>query len=150
LFHQPLILGAALAAMAGSGIAVVVDSVAMQTIAPMALVAWGYPFVALACGIYFVLRRRAGASLATHLLAGWRDMPLRYLGAGLMSYLSYYLILASFQLGGNVAAVSSLRQVAIPISVVISGVYLREENFRRRLFWSLVLAAGLILIIFAR
>ena len=46
------------------------------------------------------------------------------------SYLSYYLILVSYQMGGNVAAVNSLRQVSIPLSVILGGLYLKEADTR--------------------
>ena len=73
-----------------------------------------------------------------------------YLMAGLSSYASYYLILTAFQMGGNVAAVTSVRQVSIPLAVILSGLYLKEADTRSRLLWAVVLAAGVVVIVLAR
>jgi len=66
---------------------------------------------------------------------------------GVMAYTSYYLILIAFKLGGDVAAVTSVRQASIPISVLLGGFFLREGAILRRLFASLLLAAGIGVII---
>ena len=52
--------------------------------------------------------------------------------------------------GGNVAAVNSLRQVSIPLSVILGGLYLKEADTRSRLLWAVVLAAGVVVIVLAR
>lgn len=81
---------------------------------------------------------------------GWRLTPGRYLIAGLGSYLSYYLILMAFNLGGNVAAVASLRQISIPVSVILGALFLGELYLARRMAWSAMLAAGVVIILVAR
>ena len=70
-----------------------------------------------------------------------------YVMAGLSSYASYTLILTAFQMGGNVAAVTSVRQVSIPLAVILGGLYLKEADTRSRLLWAVVLAAGVVVIV---
>ena len=57
-----------------------------------------------------------------------------------MCYVSYYLILWVYGHGGDVAAVTSVRQASIPFSVLIGGLWLKEPDMTRRLFASLILA----------
>jgi len=150
LFHTPLTLGAASVAMAGHGITALADAQAMQLIEPMVLMVWVNILLVLFCGAYFALRRPPYRSRGAQLLAGWRATPLRIIAAGALSYVSYLLILIAFQLGGDVAAVSTLRQASIPISVLLGGMYLGEQSVGRRLGWSAVLAVGIIIIILSR
>ena len=67
--------------------------------------------------------------------------------AGFTAYISYLLILYSFRMGANVAAVSSIRQISIPFSVLIGGFFLLEKQMNYRLFWSILLTLGVIIII---
>ena len=67
-----------------------------------------------------------------------------------MAYASYYLILTAYSLGANIAAVNSVRQVAIPLSVFIGGMWLAEGAMWRRLGAALVLAAGVVVIALSR
>jgi drug/metabolite transporter (DMT)-like permease len=150
LFHEPLTVGAAALAMAGHGVTALADAQAMQSIEPMVLMLWVNILLVLFCGTYFALRRPAHQSWGAHLLAGWRAMPARIVAAGALSYFSYLLILISFQLGGDVAAVSALRQASIPISVVLGGMYLSEKGIGKRFGWSAVLAIGIVIIILSR
>ena len=83
-------------------------------------------------------------------MASWRQRPGCHLAAGVIAYASYLMILTAYQLGGNVAAVTSVRQASIPISVLLGGLYLREASMGLRLLWSLVLAGGILIIITAR
>lgn len=149
LQHPATFLTATLA-MAGMGTQSLADSEAMKTIEPAVLLVWGYFLLAPAYGIFFIIRKPADRSVLEQLFGGWRVTPLRYLGVAVTSYLSYYLILMSYQMGGNVVAVNSLRQVSIPLSVILSGFFLKEANTMGRLAWAVVLAAGIIVIIFAR
>jgi hypothetical protein len=66
-----------------------------------------------------------------------------------MCYASYWLILKAYALGGEVAAVMSVRQASIPLSVLIGGFYLREAAMARRLGASLLLGAGIVVIVLA-
>lgn len=150
LLHHPATFATAALAMAGMGTQSLADSEAMKTVEPAALLVWVYLFLAPACAIYFMIRKSAGRPLLTHLFGGWKKTPYRYLTAAITSYLSYYLILVSYQMGGNVAAVNSLRQASIPLSVILGGYFLKEANTGSRLAWAIVLVAGIIIIILAR
>ena len=66
---------------------------------------------------------------------------------GAMAYVSYYLILLAFKWGGEVAAVTAMRQASIPLSVLLGGFFLREGAITRRLLAALLLAAGIVVII---
>lgn len=150
LLQQPTTFATAALAMSGMGVQSLADSEAMRVIEPAALLVWEYLLLIPVCVIFFVLRKPIGRPASVHLFGGWRKSPFRYLAAAVTSYISYYLILVSYQLGGNVAAVNSLRQVSIPLSVVLGGLYLREAQTRRRLNWAVVLAVGVIVIVLAR
>ena len=150
LLAQPLTFATAALAMSGMGMQSLSDSEAVRLVEPTALLVWEYVILALACGVFFVIRKPAGQPVTEHLFGGWRVTPLRYLFAAVTSYLSYYLILVSYQMGGNVAAVNSLRQVSIPLSVILGGFYLKEADTRTRLLWAFVLAAGVVVIVLAR
>ena len=150
LLAQPLTFATAALAMSGMGMQSLSDSEAVRLVEPTALLVWEYVILALACAVFFVIRKPAGRPVTEHLFGGWRVTPLRYLCAAVTSYLSYYLILVSYQMGGNVAAVNSLRQVSIPLAVILGGLYLKEADTRSRLLWAFVLAAGVVVIVLAR
>lgn len=67
---------------------------------------------------------------------------------GVIAYASYYLILLAYQLGDEIAAVTSLRQASIPVSVALGGLFLREGAIARRFIAAGILACGIILIAF--
>lgn len=150
LLHHPAAFFTATLAMAGMGAQSLADSESMKVIEPSVLQVWIYVLLAPACAIYFIIRKPADRAIVTHLFGGWKTTPFRYLVAAISSYLSYYLILESYRLGGNVAAVNSLRQASIPILVILSGYFLKETNILGRLAWAGVLAAGIVVIIFSR
>jgi len=62
-------------------------------------------------------------------------------------YGSYFLILQAYALGGDVAAVTTVRQASIPLSVIIGGYFLKEGSITRRLVASVILSAGIIIVI---
>ncbi|MCZ6813019.1 MAG: EamA family transporter [Alphaproteobacteria bacterium] len=150
IFHQPAVLAMAVVAMAGSGVYSLADSAAMRTVEPMAFLLWTYVLLVPCCAIYFMVTKPLGRSRCMHLFGGWRHTPIRYFAAGLLSYVSYYLILTAYQLGGNVAAVTSVRLVSVPLSVILSVAYLKEADIGARLLWSLVLVAGIVVIVVVR
>lgn len=150
LLTQPATFLAAILAMSGMGMQSLADSEAVRRVDPAALLVWQYTLLAVICIVFFVVRRPAERPLVAHLFGGWRRTPGRFFVAGVTSYVSYYLILLSYQLGGNVAAVNSLRQISIPLSVVLGGLYLKELDTGKRLGWAVVLAAGIVVIIFGR
>ena len=143
-FSDPNTLGLALLAMSGTGIYSIADSQLMQTIAPEVQMLW---VEALLIPVYVALflGRRDNASFANPRpsAAGLAMLVV----PGIMAYASYYLILTAFTLGGDVAAVTSVRQASIPISVLLGGFFLREGAIMRRLCASMLLAAGIVVII---
>ena len=150
LFRQPLVMLTALGALAGSGVYSLADAEAMRTVEPMVFLFWVNVLVVLCSAIYIMVMKSPGRSHLTHLFGGWRQTPVMYVMAGLSSYASYYLILTAFQMGGNVAAVTSVRQVSIPLAVILGGLYLKEADTRSRLLWAVVLGSGVVVIVLAR
>ena len=150
LFRQPLVMLTALVALAGSGVYSLADAEAMRTVEPMVFLFWVNVLVVLCSAIYIMVMKSPGRSHLTHLFGGWRQTPVMYVMAGLSSYASYYLILTAFQMGGNVAAVTSVRQVSIPLAVILGGLYLKEADTRSRLLWAVVLGSGVVVIVLAR
>ncbi|NIR31377.1 MAG: EamA family transporter [Gammaproteobacteria bacterium] len=150
LLHQPAVLATALLAMTGSGVYTLADSVAMQTVMPSEFLLWVYVLLSGSYVMLFVSTRPTLRPPLRHLLGAWPEAPWRLIAAGTLSYASYLLILFAFRLGGNVAAVSSLRQASIPLSVLMGVAVLKEGRLARRFVWSLVLALGIVIIISAR
>lgn len=144
LFDDPLTLLLALVAMSGIGIYSIADAQLMQVIEPSALFFWveviNLPGLII---VFTLLQRRAGGGR----LLAWSRRPWRYLASGLLAYASYYLILLAFEAGGEVASVAAVRQASIPFSVLIGGLWLKELYVKQRLAASLVLAAGIVIII---
>ncbi|MDH3581680.1 MAG: DMT family transporter [Hyphomicrobiales bacterium] len=149
LLSQPLTLWFAVLAMYGHGVITLADAAAVRQVEPMAFLFCMYLFVIPAMTLMFVVTRPAGRTVYGHLFVGWVQSPFRFLIAGSTAYASYYLILTSFQLGANVAAVSAIRQVSIPLSVLMGGLVLKETRMNSRLGWSLMLAVGVVVIILA-
>jgi drug/metabolite transporter (DMT)-like permease len=147
LFGNAGALLPALVAMVGSGIYTIADSIAMRDVAPSTFLISIYLTLSIIfLGLFTVVRPR-GRALADHLFGVWLAAPGRVLVAGAASYLSYILILTAFQLGGDVAMVSSLRQASIPFSVIVGVLVLKETQFAWRIAWSAVLAAGIAIIV---
>ena len=150
LLADPLTLGLAVLAMSGTGIYSIADWHGVQIVEPMVMFFWS----TLLCLPFFVaflwLLEGRSHGAARRFLGAWKARPWRYLGAGALAYVSYFLLLTAYQLGGNVAAVTSVRQASIPISVFLGGLYLKEADMAARLLWSLVLAAGVVVIIWSR
>jgi len=144
---DPKTLGLSLLAMSGTGIYSIADSQLMQTITPEVQMLW---VEALLIPVYLglFLRRRVHTSFPGFANPRPATAGLAMLVVpGIMAYASYYLILLAFKLGGDVAAVTSVRQASIPISVLLGGFFLREGAIMRRLCASLLLAAGIVVII---
>jgi len=141
--EDPRTLCLALLAMSGTGIYSLADARLMETIAPQVLV---FVVDGLVVPIYAILwfRRRSSECLPVTKI---RDLSLTYLLLpGVLCYASYYLILVGYQLGGDVAAVTSVRQASIPISVALGGLFLREGAMVRRFFAAGLLALGIVVI----
>lgn len=148
LLSEPVNFALAGAAMFASAIYAVSDGLLVRQIDPAAILFWCQALVTPPLAILF---KRSHAEWRFGLpLATWRRTPLRYAMLGPMAYLSYLLILAAYRLGANVAAVNSVRQAAIPISVFIGGVWLAEAAMWRRLVAAAVLAIGVVVIVLSK
>lgn len=147
LLDDPHTLATAIFSMCGSAIYSIADSQAVHTVSPSVMFFWVEGLTLPAYILVFRLARGTGSNWA-FLLSPFRK-PLHYLSIGVLSYTSYWLILKAYSLGGEVASVTSVRQASIPVSVLIGGFYLREAAIARRLGASLLLAAGIIVVVLA-
>ena len=145
LLHDPKTLMIALLAMSSTGIYTISDAFAMQVVEPPVFLFW--VMILFVPAYVTVMRVIGGPSLGWRGLFAWVRTPWRSAGTGLIAYASYSLILIGFTWGGEVAAVSSLRQASIPISVLIGGLWLKEAGLALRLAASLILAAGIVVIV---
>jgi len=148
LLSEPLTLGLAVLALLASAVYALADSRSVRRADPVAVLFWVQTItVPVFAALYRHGRpsRRPGAPPR-----GWAPAPLRYAVLGGLAYASYYLILLAYARGANVAAVNAVRQAAIPISVVIGGLWLAEGAMGRRLAAALAIAAGVIVIVLAR
>lgn len=141
--EDPRTLFLALLAMSGTGIYSLADARLMQSISPQVLVVFVDGLV-LPVYAFLWLRRRSTEGYQTTKI---RDLSFANLILpGVICYASYYLILVAYQLGGDVALVTSLRQASIPISVALGGLFLREGAMMRRFFAASLLALGIVVI----
>jgi drug/metabolite transporter (DMT)-like permease len=134
-------------AMIGHGILTLADAKAMQIAEPAPFLFWTYCLVFVTQLLWFACTKPKARTLTRHLWEGWRLAPGRIVLAAAISYLSYILILLAFQRGGEAAAVAAIRQVSIPVSVILGALILREGMFGKRFAWSFVLAAGVAVIL---
>lgn len=141
---DPLTLGFAVLAMSGTGIYSIADSQLMQAIEPEVQMLWVEGLlIPVYLGLF--LRRRTHTRFDDPRPLAIRAVMLVL--PGLMAYAAYYLILYVYQLGGEVAAVTAVRQASIPVSVLLGGYFLREGAISRRLFAAALLAAGIVVIV---
>lgn len=147
LLDDPKALAAALLAMAGTGIYSLADARSVQAIEPPVLFFWVNLALVPFYAVFVFLRRPSGGRFGAYLVHAWRTQPWRFSGAALTSYASGMLVLTAYQMGGDVAAVTSLRQASIPLSVVFAGLFLAEKGLAPRLLWSGLIAAGIVVII---
>lgn len=145
LFDDPRTLMFAVLAMCGTGIYSLVDSRAMQSIEAPVMFFW-VEIISIPC--YLILFRFFGQPGTRYSdLFGWVRNPVFFIGIGAICYLSYILILTAYGMGGDVAAVTSIRQASIPISVILGGMMFREGSMVRRFFASCLLAFGIVVIV---
>ncbi len=141
---DPKTLGLALLAMSGTGIYSMADAGLMQVIEPQVQMLWLETALIPVFVTLYLCRR-------THTrFEDGRPMRVRatmLIVPGVMAYFSYLLILNAYQMGGEVAAVTSVRQASIPISVLLGGLFLREGAILRRMIAASLLAAGIVIII---
>jgi len=140
---DPVALTAALCAMLGSVAYSLADGEAMRLAPPVLVMVWGQ---GLALPAILLVFRWAGMPLGSGGRRGWLYAAV----AGGLGYTSYYLILLAYQMGGNVAAVASVRQASIPLSVLMGALWLGERNLGGRLAASLLVAAGIVMIVLNR
>ena len=147
ILSQPKTLCLAILAMIVHGMVTLMDARAVQVVEPMVQFFWVSLIAVIPLGVIFALNRPKDGHVFEYLFGGWRQTPGSFLMIGASAYVSYFLMLKAFKMGGEVAALSSIRQASIPISVLIGGFLLKETNVLKRLNWSLVLALGIVLII---
>lgn len=133
-------------AMLGSAVYSIADAHAMRLIDPATFLTWVYALVSLelAAGALLIGRNRE-RPLAS-LFASWHTDRWRLLMAAATSYVSYFLILTAFQLGGGAAEVSATRQFSIPVSILLAAAILKEPKLLQRLVWSLFMLAGIVIL----
>lgn len=145
LLDDPATLGLAALCMMSTAIYSVADSQAVHHVAPEALFFWVETLMVFGyLPVFFAMGHRNVVPRAVGLM---RARPVRHIGAGALAYVSYVLILAAYSKGGDVAAVTTVRQLSIPMSVLLGGMVLKEALLGRRLAASLCLAAGIVLVI---
>ena len=150
LLSEPKILILAFLAMCTHGVITLADAAAMQKVEPAVYMFVMYLFVVPGMAFVLSINRPANRNLFTHLFVGWVKTPFRFAVVGITAYASYYLILITFQLGANVAAISAVRQVSIPLSVLLGCLIYKEARMTARLAWSGLLALGVIVIVLAK
>lgn len=149
LVDAPATLGTALIAMLGTGVYTVSDAQAMATVEPASFLFATYTVLSVLMAIVFAWRTPPDRTVLGHLFGGWVHSGWRYGAAGVISYGSYLLILTAFQGGADMAAVSSLRQASIPVSVLLAVLFLKEVRLAKRFAWSLLVAGGIALVVMA-
>lgn len=142
--EDPKTLALALLAMSGTGIYSIADSQLMQTLAPEVMLFW---VECLLMPVYLALFLKRRTHTRYDDIRPIAMRLLMFVVPGVLAYASYYLILMAYQMGGEVAAVTAVRQASIPVSVMLGGFFLREGSILRRLFAALLLATGIVVII---
>ena len=139
-------LALAFMAMAGSASYSISDAIAVQKVNPSTLLFYCYILVSLFLFLMLSFNNKIKKNTVIVLIEQWKLDQYRILSAGVISYCSYYLILIVFELGGDAAIVSAIRQASIPISVLLAGYYLKENETFRRLGWATLIAVGIFLL----
>lgn len=136
----------ALLAMLGSAAYTVADANAMSVISPSVFLFYVYIIVALGLFGLGLSESRNIANSISLLKTNFAHAPRRIILAGVSSYVSYYLILWAFKMGSEAAAVSAIRQVSIPLAVVVATIVLKEKKFFYNLWWASFVGIGVIII----
>ena len=148
MLDNPITLMFALVAMGGTAINSIADSLAVQVVAPPVIFFWTFIITFPGYILAFTLLR--GQKVSVRSLFPWVRNPMPYVKIGVLCYISYLLILLAYQGGGEVAAVNAVRQASIPFSVLLGGMWLKEADMGQRILASLLLAAGIIVIVLVR
>ena len=136
----------ALLAMLGSAAYTVADANAMSVISPSVFLFYVYIIVTLGLFGLGLSESRNMANSISLLKTNFAHAPRRIILAGVSSYVSYYLILWAFKVGSEAAAVSAIRQVSIPLAVVVATIVLKEKKFFYNLWWASFVGVGVIII----
>jgi drug/metabolite transporter (DMT)-like permease len=148
LLAEPLTLALAVLALLASAVYALTDARLVQRVDPTAVLFW---VQTLTVPAYALIYGRHHPEWAHGLpLRAWAAAPGRYALVGLLAYASYYLVLLAYARGANPAAVGAVRQTAIPLSVLIGGMWLSEGAMWRRLGAALAIAAGVVVIVLGR
>jgi len=145
VFEDPLTLGLALLALLGTGIYSLADEQIAQVVAPSVQMFW---IEGILLPIFWLryYSARSGPVSAVDPSSMLQRLPSLLL-PGLIGYASYILILMAYKMGGEVAAVTSIRQASIPLSVLLGGYFFNEGSIIRRLIASVVLTLGIVLVV---
>jgi drug/metabolite transporter (DMT)-like permease len=143
-FEDPRTLILAILAMVGTGIYSMADHRMMQEITPEVQMLW---VEACLVPFFFILYLRQRSHTHHEDTRSIATRAAMLIVPGVMAYCAYYLILMAYKMGGEVAAVTSVRQASIPISVMLGGFFLREGAIARRLIAASLLAAGIVVIV---
>ena len=145
ILDNPIALAFALLGLLGTGIYTMADAHAVRQVPPPVVFFW---IELLLLPLYMVVFRIYGhGAVERRGIALLLRNPSKVVLVGLLGYASYYLVLWAFSAGGEVAGVAAIRQASIPVSVVLGGMWLGEAHFKLRLAASLMLAAGIAVII---
>jgi uncharacterized membrane protein len=136
----------ALLAMLGSAAYTVADANAMSVISPSVFLFYVYIIVTLGLFGLGLSESRNMANSISLLKTNFAHASRRIILAGVSSYVSYYLILWAFKVGSEAAAVSAIRQVSIPLAVVVATIVLKEKKFFYNLWWASFVGVGVIII----
>ncbi|MCB1528701.1 MAG: hypothetical protein KDJ45_13505 [Hyphomicrobiaceae bacterium] len=150
ILGHPKVAALALVAMAGSAGYTMADARAMHAhdVPPAQFLFWVYLMVAPAFALLtWAFRKPPPVGASAHLAASWLPSPFRVLAASVISYLSYFVILVAFSRGAGAAETAAVRQVSIPVSVLLAVIVLGETRLAHRLGWASLIAAGIILIV---
>ena len=146
LLDDPKAFGLAVLAMLGSAAYSLSDAAAMQITTAAPFLFYVYVLTTVMLVTAQAIEERQPRAVLSRVWSGWRQAPVRIVVAGVVSYLSYLLILYAFSIGAEAANVTAVRQASIPVSVVFAAVLLREPRFIHRIGWASLIAAGILCI----
>jgi len=141
--ENPAALGFALLALTGTGLYSLADAEMMKTMSPQVLIFVIDGVIAPIYALQWYRARPAKPAAPLNLLS---VKTLWLLVPGIICYASYFLILLAYQLGGDVATVTALRQASILISVILGGMFLREGAILRRFSAAAIIVGGIVVI----
>jgi len=147
LLDDPKTLALAVLSMLGTAFYSIGDSRAVSVVAPEIEFFWvEFLMIPMFLVSMWLTGHRRIVPRAYNLI---KTRPVRHLFVGALAYTSYALILAAYANGGDVAAVTTMRQLSIPLSVLLGGMVLKETLIARRFGASLLLVGGIVMVIFA-